>query len=263
MADAHHEGPLRLLKTLHPEGEAIAHAVLVHPPGGVVGGDRLEIDVHAAPAAHAVLTTPGATRFYRSEGAVAAQQVRLGVAAGGRLEWLPLENIAYAGCEAQSRVSFTLDDGGEAPAALIGWDLLALGLPASALAFDRGRYTTAIEWPGVWLDEGVIDGADRTLLDTGPGFAGHRVLATAWLARSRAWPRSELEALLDTTRAVLDAHAAVVPLAGATAPDARLVLVRALGHRTEPLFALLAAVRAAWRRTAFGLEANPPRVWRT
>src|SRR5262249_46992016 len=90
-----HEGPLRVLKTLYPEGDAIAHRVTVHPPGGIVGGDRLDITLDLQAHAHAVLTTPGATRFYRSDGAPAAQQVRATLADGARLEWLPLETLAH------------------------------------------------------------------------------------------------------------------------------------------------------------------------
>ncbi len=100
--DRHH-GPLRVLQRLYPEGPGICHHVLVHPPGGVVGGDVLELQADLAAGSHALLTTPGATRFYRSDGPLARQTVQARVAAGARLEWLPMETIAYRGCQVQNQ----------------------------------------------------------------------------------------------------------------------------------------------------------------
>src|SRR2546423_12819057 len=84
-----HEGPLRILQTLYPEGDAIAHNVLVHPPSGIVGGDTLAIALHAGEGAHGLVTTPGAARFYRSDGEPAGQRAHLALDAGARLGWLP------------------------------------------------------------------------------------------------------------------------------------------------------------------------------
>ena len=108
VAHDRHEGPLRVLKALYPEGPGICHHVLVHPPGGIVGGDVLDIDATLDAGAQALITTPGATRFYRSSGAAAAQQATLRVVDGARLEWLPLETIAYRGCIGETRVRMEL-----------------------------------------------------------------------------------------------------------------------------------------------------------
>ena len=72
-----HHGPLRILQSLYPEGGAVCHNVLVHPPGGLVGGDTLDITATVAAGAHGLVTTPGATRFYRSTGPLALQRTRL------------------------------------------------------------------------------------------------------------------------------------------------------------------------------------------
>ena len=249
-----HEGPLRVLKALHPEGPGICHHVIVHPPGGVVGGDQLHVDLQAGAGTHALVTTPGATRFYRSDGATARQQVHLRLAAGARVEWLPLETIAHAGCIAENRLTLDLAEGAEC----LGWELLALGLPAAGEAFDRGSFLQHLELPGAWLDRGRLRAADTLLLDGPLGLAGHRVLGTLWLAAGRPWDEARRDALLDGARALLgDA------LAGATAVHGQVLVLRLLADRVEPAMRLLQAVRGAWRRTAWGLDAQPPRVWRT
>nr|QDH76315.1 UreD [uncultured bacterium] len=258
---AAHEGPLRLLKTLYPEGAAIAHAVVVHPPGGIVGGDRLEVALHLQPRTHALVTTPGATRFYRSAGGAAAQHVTAALAGGARLEWLPLETIAHGGCLAENRARFELAAGAE----MIGWDVLALGLPASDAPFTAGRFTQHLELAGVWLERGVIDAADATLLRSPLGLAGRSTLLTLWFAAGQVQADARADALVDAARACVDALGADDErvVAGVTALQQRVVVLRALAHRVEPAMALAQAVRAAWRRIGWQLDATAPRVWRT
>ncbi len=253
-----HSGPLRVLKSLYPEGDDVCHNVLVHPPGGIVGGDVLEVDAHVAQAAHALLTTPGATRFYRSLGDEAAQSVVARVDSGARLEWLPLETIAYSGCIARNDLRFELAPDAE----MIGWDVLALGLPTSNEPFERGRFTQKIELPGAWLERGVIDASDHRLLDSPLGFAGHRVTGTLWFGAGTPMGDARRATMLDAARAVIDGDA-LAPTAGATSPCAEVIVLRVLAHRVEPLMALLVRVRAAWRRAAWSLDGAPPRVWRT
>jgi urease accessory protein len=253
-----HEGPLRVLKALHPEGPGICHHVIVHPPGGVVGGDTLAIDATLHEGTHAVITTPGATRFYRSAGPEASQRARITLSDGARLEWLPLEAIAHRGCRARNAARLDL-----APTAqMLGWDLLALGLPASGEPFDHGWFEQHIEWPQHWLERGRIDGSDTRLLSSPLGLGGHGVVATAWFASGRPLPAALRDALLDAARTAVVAQDFKGP-AGATSPMPQVVLVRALAHRIEPAFALFAAVRALWRQLAWQLDAPPPRVWRT
>lgn len=261
VAHDRHDGPLRVLASLHPEGPAVCHHVLVHPPGGIVGGDVLQIGVDVQAGAHALITTPGATRFYRSAGALAEQSLVARLAADARLEWLPLETIAYSGTQASNRMRFELHPGAE----MIGWDVLALGLPAAGEPFAHGRFEQQIELPGAWLERGVLDTEDpltQRLLASPLGWDGRTVLATLWFAAGAAMTAPKREQLLDTARAAVEHHG-LAAHAGATSPDARLVVLRVLAERTEPALSLLHAAWAGWRQTAWHLPACPPRVWRT
>ncbi len=253
-----HEGPLRVLASLYPEAPAVCHNVLVHPPGGIVGGDELAVDVSLAKGTHALITTAGATRFYRSTGAPAVQTLQATVSAGARLEWLPLETIAYSGCIAENRMRFTLAPGAE----MIGWDVLALGLPTSNQPFERGSFKQSIEVPGCWLERGVVSASDTRLLDSPLGWAGHRVMGTLWFASGSELPDLRRDSLLDAARALIDGHA-LRPTAGASALPDHVIVLRVLAPRVEPLMNLLSTVWTQWRRTAWQLASCTPRVWRT
>lgn len=253
-----HEGPLRVLQRLYPEGPGICHHVVLHPPGGVVGGDELHLQARLDAGAHALITTPGATRFYRTDGPAALQSVQLQLAAGARLEWLPLEAIAHSGCLAESRVVAQLAPGAE----LLAWDVLALGLPAAAQPFDAGCFTQHLELQNVWLERGRLDADDHALLHSPLGLAGHATCATLWWAAGEPLPASRRTRLLDLAREVVAAHP-LAALAGVTAPQPSVVVLRVLARRVEPAMALLNQVRAAWRKEAWGLSAMPPRIWQT
>ncbi len=253
-----HSGPLRVLQSLYPEGHAICHNVLVHPPGGIVGGDVLHIEATLDAGVHALITTPGATRFYRSAGEPALQSLTARVGESARLEWLPLETLAYSGCEVENRATFEL-----APAAqAIGWDVLALGLPASDAAFERGRYVQHLTLPGRWIERAVIAASDRRLLDSPLGWAGQRVLGTLWIAHGTRFEPALVERLLDAAHDAAAAHP-LERLAGASATHDGIVVLRVLGPRVEPVMQLLVRVWTLWRETAWGLPACVPRVWRT
>lgn len=278
VAHDRHDGPLRVLQRLYPEGDTICHHVLVHPPGGLVGGDRLDIDLVLDRGSHALITTPGATRYYRSTGETACQQVGARLAEGARLEWLPLETIAYDACLADNRLRLDLAPTAQA----IGWDVLALGLPAAGLPWRSGRYDQRIEQPGHWLETAHIDASDQRLLDGPLGWAGQRVLGTLWFAAGTALPPALEADLLERARVLIDAAApgssgssgssvtsgpSSVPdpsglIAGATAAPDTVVTVRALAPRVEPLMALFMQIWGAWREAAWGLAPHTPRIWR-
>ena len=251
-----HNGPLRILQSLYPEGDAVCHNVLVHPPGGLVGGDTLDITATVGPGAHGLVTTPGATRFYRSTGELALQRTHLTLAEGARLEWLPLEALCYNACNAENHLTLNLAPGAEC----MGWDVTALGLPHAGQPFETGRFVQHIEAPGRWLERGVIDAADHRLLESPLGLAGHRCMASLFFVVGTPLERARRDTALDAARAVMDAHA-LKASAGATSPNGQVLVVRALAPQVEPAMQLLRQVRAAWRAALWQLCAEPPRIW--
>jgi urease accessory protein len=256
LARYEHKGPLRILQSLYPEGDAVCHNVLVHPPGGLVGGDTLDITIDVGAGAHGLITTPGATRFYKSLGESALQRTRATVLANGRLEWLPLEAIAYSACQAENRSIFELAPGAE----MIGWDVTALGLPNANLPFETGSFMQHIEIPGVWLERGRIDATDARLMNSPLGLAGHRCMASLFFATGSALSRDRKEHALNVARTVMEAHQ-LSNTAGATSPNDHVVVVRVLAPLVEPAMDLLRQVWASWRQELWQMEATPPRIW--
>lgn len=251
-----HNGPLRVLQSLYPEGHAVCHNVLVHPPGGLVGGDVLDIRVHLASGAHGLITTPGATRFYRSDNGAATQDVSAQVEDGARLEWLPLETLAYNQCHGINRAVFTL-----APTAeLMAWDITALGLPAANQAFEQGQLLQHFEVKDAWLERGLIEGHDKRLLDGPLGLAGRRCSGTLILARGQDWTATERERALELAREALPPSSTEV-VAGVTAAHPRVIVLRSLSALVEPTQHTLRAVWAAWRKGMWHMTDAPPRIW--
>ena len=124
-------GPLTVQRPFYPEGD-ICHVYVLHPPGGVVGGDELTINVHVDQNAKALLTTPGATKFYRSANDTARQNVHLRVE--GDLEWLPQENILFRGAQLHQQTVVDLTGN----ARFIGTEINCFGRPTSDEHFDTG-----------------------------------------------------------------------------------------------------------------------------
>jgi urease accessory protein len=251
-----HQGPLRILQSLYPEGDAVCHNVLVHPPSGLVGGDTLDMHVTVGEGAHGLVTTPGATRFYRSEAGLATQQVHARVESGARLEWLPLEAIAYNGCDALNRAVFDLAPGAE----MMSWDITALGLPAAEMPFAQGTFRQHLEIPGVWLERGILNAEDTRLMNSPLGLAGQRCMATLVFAAGSAMADERIERALACARELLQASELRLT-AGATSPHKQVIVLRALSPVTEPAMHLLRQVWAAWRQEMWGLQGTHPRLW--
>jgi urease accessory protein len=243
LAERRHDGPLVVQKPLYPEGDAVCHAIVVHPPAGIAGGDELELGARAAGGAHALLTTPGAGKWYRSAGPWAQQKLRFEV--GGALEWLPQETIVFEGARARLETEVRLQGG----ARYLGWEILCLGRTGSGEKFGKGevRLDTKLYRDGrlLWLERGRIEGGGA-LLDSPAGLQGRPVCGT--LVASGA--QFDLAACRE-----------VEGLAVTQLPDA--LLARYLGDSSEEAKRLFARLWAVLRPALVGREAVPPRIWST
>ncbi len=251
-----HEGPLRVLKSLYPEGDAVCHNVLVHPPSGLVGGDSLEINIEVASGAHALITTPGATRFYGSDKALATQQVNAHVTDGARLEWLPLEALAYNTSYAKNSAVFSLDP----DAQLMAWDVTALGLPHANQPWIAGKFSQNLEIKNLWLESGLIDASDQRLIQSPVGLNGHLCLATLILAQGHAWSDTTRTLALEIASDLCPSPSDEIEV-GVTSPNKQVIVLRSLSHQVEPVMQLLKQIWLEWRKQIWDLGTVTPRIW--
>lgn len=254
LRDCEHLGPLRIQKVLYPQGERIAQLLLLHPPGGIAGGDQLAIRLGVEKQAHALLTTPGAGKWYKSGGDIARQDVVLQVADGAALEWFPQEAIVFD--QAVAEQTLTVDCSGDARCC--GWDIVVLGRQARNERFMAGRWSQRIEIRRdghlQWLERSRIAGDDE-LLKSVVGWKGHHVSGLMW-----ATGFTPDEALIEQCRACADQSDVIL---GVTAlPDGPL-LVRALGSSAEQVREALTRAWSLLRPALFGIAAQPPRIWST
>jgi len=254
LAERAHIGPLVVQRAFHPEGHP-CHVYIVHPPGGVVGGDDLTVEARVDPGAHALITTPAATKFYRCDGRVAHVTQKLSVAEA-RFEWLPQENIFFRGADARVTTRVELAEG----ARFIGWEVACLGLPARAERFDAGELRLDFE---LWRRR------DRSV----PLFIERLRLTGSSAARQARWGLAGAEAmgtLLATpaTSAALESvrercGACSLPVEWAVTLVDGVLILRALAAQGEPIRQIFLAAWQALRPAVVGREALAPRIWAT
>lgn len=247
-----HLGPLRLQKALYPEGEAICHGIVLHPPAGIAGGDQLSIEVDVGTGAHALLTTPGAGKWYRSNGADGRLTQHLSVAAGGVLEWLPQENIVFNRAQAHMDTTIRLAGG----ATLIAMDMTALGRHGSGERFDAGHLaqTLRVDLDGraLWREQIRLHGSDP-LLNSACGLAGRPVFGSL-IAVGDGLD----DALLAACRALPVTHGD-----GVITRLPELLIARYVGERCEAGRAWFSQLWQLLRPALTGRDAQPPRIWNT
>ena len=246
-----HKGPLVIQKPFYPEQD-VCHVYLLHPPGGVVGGDQLSLNVEVNKQGHALLTTPAAGKFYRSDGRTAGLIQTLKVEAGSTLEWLPQETILFSACEVNMKTIVQL----EAGASFIGWEILCLGRPASDERFDRGYARQHFE---IWRDNKPL------MLDRSQLSGGDEVLSAAW--GMQGYTVSGTMMLVNADKILLKYLRDNMPefkngLFSATLINDVLVC-RALAHQAEHVrFAFIDAWKVL-REKVLGRDACEPRIWST
>ena len=256
LARRSHVGPLVVQRPFYPEGD-VCHVYLVHPPGGVVGGDTLELRVQVRDGAHALVTTPAATKFYRSEGRLARQLQDVALDAA-TFEWLPQETILFPDAFASIATRVRLTE----RAKFIGWEVVCYGRPASGLRYSSGRAHQDFE---LWLndvplvlDHLRLNGASDSM-QAPFGLAGHTVLGTMF-----AFPAND--ALLELARTVCLAAGAQAgesgPHIACTKVDGVLIC-RAIGSQADAVRRALKQIWSLIRPQIIGRAATPPRIWST
>ena len=312
LAKMQFHGPLRVQRPFYPEpapaetaGRAPAsqpcHCCLLHPPGGLVSGDDLSLEVRLGQGSHALLTAPSASKFYAADAHnVAQRQTNDLHVSGGMLEWLPRETIVYDGARAEMRTSVELD----AASACIGWEMVCLGRPAAGETFTTGsvRQSLCVSREGVPLLHEVLrlEGGDALQLGA-CGLGGHAVSATLFAVGRGNAPgeaakgeteqaERDLAALESCCTALQDlltpardfddvpandssaatdtsVHAAPVPLSALMGERAGatvrggVLLVRYLGPDMEEARNLLITAWNMLRPALTGCPPHMPRIW--
>jgi urease accessory protein len=248
-----HCGPLQVQKPFYPESKGVNHTYILHPPGGVVGGDHLNISVDVASNAHALITTPAAGKFYRSAGPIARQEQSIKVASKGTLEWFPSENIIFSGAQIQikTRIELACDSD------FIAWEIFCLGQPVSGKYFDRGELDQRFE---IWRDGSPLRIERLKIKGGGPtlgakwGLQGFPVVGNMVCV-------TDQKDLLVSLKECSDA-----PVQGdqfsVTYTDG-VILCRYLGNSTERAKHYFIRLWKKLRPSVMNCEAVEPRIWKT
>jgi urease accessory protein len=246
-----HLGPLVVQRPFHPEKDGTCHVYLLHPPGGVAGGDRLDLRFHLDAGARALLTTPGATKFYRSEHGTGAQSTQVDVGAGAVCEHLPQETIVFDGGDArmETRVSLAPD------ATYVGWDFLCLGRPAAGERFETGRLSQRVEirrnGKPIWFERLELHG-NSPLMAAAYSLAGQPTWGTMIYAGAIA------EEAAEQVRAEIGESSVF-----SVSQLEDVVVCRYLGPRVADGKALFVRAWNVLRTLGQGKAADAPRIWAT
>ena len=253
-----HLGPLRLQRPFYPEVEDCAHLYILHPPGGLVSGDDLHLDIEADAGTRSLITTPSAGKVYRvaSSGEAQRQTVHLKLAPGAQLEWLPQDNIVFDGARGELGLRIDLSSN----ARFFGWEITCLGRAAGAQPFISGSLLQRLELyheGRPWLLERMPLGATPDLLDSPWALAGHSVYATAIATVGHLENDRDKKAALNLAREYLQASP------GGATLTRDLLIIRLLGDDSEAVRFRLTELWSNLRPFVMDRPASAPRIWAT
>lgn len=243
-------GPLTVQRPFYPEKD-VCHVYVLHPPGGVVGGDDLRLDIDLRPGAQGLITTPGAGKFYRSSGSTAAIQQQFSVAKDAVLEFLPLENIYFPATELSSKVIVNLD----ADAKFAGWEIHCFGLPANNEDFSAGSVllNTQLRVDGKLLLHDKLN-VSSIAHDRVSGLRGSKVYGSFIV-----YSKTISTMLLDSLQS-LNAESGMV---GVSLVERNMLVARYLGDSTAHAHNYFRQLWQMLRPEALGCDACAPRIWNT
>ena len=225
LSKRNHIGPLTIQRPFYPEGE-ICHVYLLHPPGGIVGGDSLTINTNSEEFSKALITMPGATKIYRtSQNKFSEVNQNITIQKNSVLEWLPMETIIFPGACSNISTKFFLNEN----AKIAAWEIQCLGRPAIQEKFNMGEINLDFE---VWRDKKPII-IDKFKVD---------------------------EANLDNIRDLIPDNDLYV--AGVTQMD-YLIVIRCLSFKTHLIHEIFKNIWVKTRHLIAGKQASSPRIWST
>lgn len=263
LKDNKHSGPLRVQRPFYPEGDC-CHVYLLHPPGGLVLGDKLSIDVVLDAQTSALITTPSAGKVYGVAGLGLEQKQVVKIAAdeGACMEWLPQETIVFNGANARLETQLVLGESSRAMA----WDMICLGRPAANEAFTQGRcdQTIQVQQNGklILLERNRFIGGDPMLSELwglGGALMSGTFLATVVLTQQQ----------LDQLREILSALAGEdqssrwVACRWSATQKNNLILVRYLGSSSRLCRQGFERVWCFLRPLVLAKPVALPRIWNT
>ncbi len=249
-----HIGPLRVQRPFYPESSAVCHSYILHPPGGVVGGDTLNLTINLEQEAHAVITTPGATKVYRNT-CCSKIQNHISLAKHSVLEWMPQETILFNDSQSHMQTQLKL----HAESKLFYWEIVSFGLPAIKQRFTLGQFHQDLS---ITIDEKVVL-LEKTVIE-----GGSAQLTAKWGLQNRYVSgilvmKNDHNIAVENFRAALNKNARDESVVFGITEKSQFIICRVLGDNAEDLRKIFIVLWSIWRELTLNKKPVLPRIWNT